>query len=153
MKIKYFDKEFDHENIDLVLVNSNDTNLGKEYYVEFIINGSPIKIDQTISLNKKAAGQHLKEILYLLDGCGSYVINSDKDFLCNVEKADNIDFYENLSPLGRKFFLRVTLLGETFDTVSMHNKKRYLEIEKKFRKDKNEEFDLKLKAILEKQKQ
>ena len=152
MKVKYFNKEFDHENIDYVRVNHEKTGFDKEFFVEFIINGVPERIEQTVSIGKLAASQHLKEVLKKLEGLGCYVIDSKKEKLVNIENATNIEFYENLSLLGKKYFLRVELDGEKFDTMHMYNSKKYKEIANNFREAQAEKLRKEIEKIVSENK-
>ena len=147
MKVTIYGKEYELDNIDCIRIGEKIIGIDKKCWLEVVENGVATKIEGTNTIGKTASVEHLKKVMEQLKDKGSYVIDSNKNFLINIEKAEQITFYENLSLLGKKYFLRVKLNGQTFDTMHTYNKKRYEAIEENFRKQEHEKIAKKIAEI------
>lgn len=147
MKVTLYGKEYELENIDCIRIGGKVIGIDRKCWLEVVENGVATKIEGTNTIGKAASVEALKKIMDQLKDKGSYVIDSNKDFLINIDKAEKVEFYENLSLLGKKYFLRIKLNGKTFDTMHTYNKKRYESIEENFRRKENEKISKKIAEI------
>lgn len=148
MKVTLYGKEYELENIDCIRIGGKVIGIDKKCWLEVVENGVATKIEGTNTIGKTACVNALKKLMLELKDKGCFVIDSNKDFLINIENADKIELYENLSLLGKKYFLRVELNGKTFDTMYSYNKSRYNQIENNFREKKSKELREEIDALV-----
>lgn len=149
MKISFYGKEYETSEIDYIRICTKK-GANTIYFYEISVNGKAYAVEESRTIDELIIANKFNVMVRTLKDKGNF-IESPYNAIMNLDKAKNIEYYENFSLLGKRTYLKIEMAQDAkFDTKKMRNPKEYEKIFNDFHKRKNDELKKHIDAIVNK---